>query len=64
VIFHSDGILSEVGRGVNDGEKYLCYCSLNILILLTFSMQVELDPSVMPKIPGAKVAILQAKWYR
>ncbi|MCR4314330.1 MAG: 6,7-dimethyl-8-ribityllumazine synthase [Candidatus Uhrbacteria bacterium] len=27
-------------------------------------MQVELDPSVMPKIPGAKVAILQAKWYR
>lgn len=27
-------------------------------------MQVELDPNVMPKIPGAKVAILQAKWYR
>jgi 6,7-dimethyl-8-ribityllumazine synthase len=27
-------------------------------------MQVELNPSVMPKIPGAKVAILQAKWYR
>lgn len=27
-------------------------------------MQVELDPSVMPKIPDAKVAILQAKWYR
>jgi 6,7-dimethyl-8-ribityllumazine synthase len=27
-------------------------------------MQVKLDPSSMPKIPGAKVAILQAKWYR
>jgi 6,7-dimethyl-8-ribityllumazine synthase len=27
-------------------------------------MQVELDPTSMPKIPGAKVAILQAKWYR
>ncbi len=27
-------------------------------------MQVELNPSVMPKIPDAKVAILQAKWYR
>jgi 6,7-dimethyl-8-ribityllumazine synthase len=26
-------------------------------------MQVELDPSAMPKIPGAKVAILQSKWY-
>ena len=30
----------------------------------SFCMQVELNPSVMPKIPGAKVAILQAKWYR
>lgn len=27
-------------------------------------MQVELDSKTMPKIPGAKVAILQAKWYR
>ncbi len=27
-------------------------------------MQVELDPTTMPKISGAKVAILQAKWYR
>ncbi|NQV90132.1 6,7-dimethyl-8-ribityllumazine synthase [Candidatus Uhrbacteria bacterium] len=27
-------------------------------------MQVELNPQAMPKIPGAKVAILQAKWYR
>lgn len=27
-------------------------------------MQVELDPRAMPKIPDAKVAILQAKWYR
>lgn len=27
-------------------------------------MQVELNPNAMPKIPGAKVAILQAKWYR
>ena len=27
-------------------------------------MQVKLDPSAMPKISGAKVAILQAKWYR
>lgn len=26
-------------------------------------MQVELNPSDMPKIPGAKVAILQARWY-
>ncbi len=27
-------------------------------------MQVELAPNAMPKIPGAKVAILQARWYR
>jgi 6,7-dimethyl-8-ribityllumazine synthase len=27
-------------------------------------MQVEQDSGAMPKIPGAKVAILQAKWYR
>ena len=27
-------------------------------------MQVELNSQSMPKIPGAKVAILQAKWYR
>lgn len=27
-------------------------------------MQVQLNPNAMPPIPGAKVAILQAKWYR
>ena len=27
-------------------------------------MQVELDPKSAPAIPGARVAILQAKWYR
>jgi 6,7-dimethyl-8-ribityllumazine synthase len=27
-------------------------------------MQVELDPKSIPSIPGARVAILQAKWYR
>ena len=27
-------------------------------------MQVELDPKSIPPIPGARVAILQAKWYR
>jgi len=27
-------------------------------------MQVELDPKSIPAIPGARVAILQAKWYR
>lgn len=27
-------------------------------------MQVEQDSAAIPKIPGAKVAILQAKWYR
>ena len=27
-------------------------------------MQVVLDPSAMPKIPGAKIAILQSKWYK
>lgn len=27
-------------------------------------MQVQLDPNAMAPIPGAKVAILQAKWYR
>ena len=27
-------------------------------------MQVELDPKTIPAIPGARVAILQAKWYR
>ncbi len=26
--------------------------------------QVQLDPNAMPLIPGAKVAILQARWYR
>ncbi len=28
------------------------------------SMQVELDPKSIPRIPGARVAILQSKWYR
>lgn len=27
-------------------------------------MQVHLDPTSIPQIPGARVAILQAKWYR
>ncbi len=27
-------------------------------------MQVLLDEKTMPRIPGAKIAILQAKWYR
>jgi len=27
-------------------------------------MQVVLDPKTMPKIPGAKIAILQSKWYK
>lgn len=27
-------------------------------------MQVHLDPTTIPKISGARVAILQAKWYR
>ena len=27
-------------------------------------MQVELDPKSIPSIPGARIAILQAKWYR
>lgn len=27
-------------------------------------MQVKLDPKSIPSIPGARVAILQAKWYR
>ena len=27
-------------------------------------MQVQLDPQVMPKIPNARVVILQGKWYR
>jgi len=27
-------------------------------------MQVELDPNSIPAIPGARIAILQAKWYR
>ena len=27
-------------------------------------MQVELDPNSVPPIPGARIAILQAKWYR
>jgi 6,7-dimethyl-8-ribityllumazine synthase len=27
-------------------------------------MQVQLDPRSIPQIPGAKIAILQAKWYR
>lgn len=26
-------------------------------------MQVQLDPTSIPKIPGARIAILQAKWY-
>jgi 6,7-dimethyl-8-ribityllumazine synthase len=27
-------------------------------------MQVQLDPTAIPQIPGARIAILQAKWYR
>lgn len=27
-------------------------------------MQVQLDPTSIPQIPGARIAILQAKWYR
>ncbi|MFZ5480501.1 MAG: 6,7-dimethyl-8-ribityllumazine synthase [Myxococcota bacterium] len=27
-------------------------------------MQVQLDAAAVPKIPGARIAILQAKWYR
>lgn len=27
-------------------------------------MQVELDPNAIKRIPGARIAILQAKWYR
>lgn len=27
-------------------------------------MQVELNPSAMPRLSSAKIAILQAKWYR